>query len=369
MTSPKDVTVFIDPFSWHFLRNELFNRDNPINLDNGPYFYLQDYLQSRGVEVHTADYLIRNEKVNKINIYISLGLLNYEKVAERKDTILSAFFTIDAPIIQPSMYRSLSRMTRYFKRIYSYTTGDALARFGCAGLKLHKFYIPYPHSDVFEELWSNKDRKFLVLLNYNRLPRMRWHELYTERLRALEFFSQFDEIDLYGMAWDIPPYRVGETWIPATFTRINRYLRQHVPFLRKHPYEKVIRKVYRGVAQSKLETQSHYTFTICYENMTLPGWINENIFDCFVAGTVPVYLGPPDITDYVPANCFIDKRQFPTYAELRSFLKSLSERDIQTYKENAREYLRSEKFRPFTQEAFVERFVRMVEEDAGIALN
>ena len=83
--------------------------------------------------------------------------------------------------------------------------------------------------------------------------------------------------------------------------------------MRRLSYEKVVRKTYRGVAQSKYEIQSNYTFTICYENMMLLGWLNENIFDCFLVGTIPIYLGPPDVTDYVPAECFIDRRQFATY--------------------------------------------------------
>ena len=40
------------------------------------------------------------------------------------------------------------------------------------------------------------------------------------------------------------------------------------------------------------------------------GYISEKIFDCFFAGTVPLYLGAPDIEDYIPADTFIDLRQF-----------------------------------------------------------
>lgn len=370
--SPRDISVFIDPVSRHFLNDELFNRENVHNIDGAhePYFYLRDVFQAQGIAVHTADYLIRGEKVNKVNVYFSLGrIAGYQRLSARPDVILSAFFTFEAPIVQPSTYRELRKLSRFFKRVYSYTTGDAVARFGCAGLQFKKFHIPYPASGIVEPLWRNNDRKFLTLLNYNRLCRNTWNELYTERLRALEFFSRFDEIDLYGKAWDVPPYRVGETWIPATLTRINRYLRQHAPFLKMHPYQEAVRKTWRGVAPSKYETQSRYTFTICYENMMLPGWLNENLFDCFLVGTVPIFLGPPDITDYVPEECFIDKRRFATYDELRAYLKSLSEKQIRAYKGNARDYLKSDQFKPFRKESFAELFTRAVEEDAGISLN
>jgi hypothetical protein len=369
--NPRDITVFIQPVSWHFLRNEMFDPNSRYNIDNDhePYFYLRQLFDSKGIEVHTADYLMSGEKTNKINVYFSLGMIeNYRQLATRPDVILSSFFTFEAPITQPSTYRALRDISKFFKRIYCYTTGEALARFGCADLKFQKLYIPYPFNNVFDELWRKTDRKFLTLLNSNRLCRMKWQELYTERLRALQFFSQHGEIDLYGFKWDQPPFVVGETWIPVTFTRIHRYLRKNVPFLRWHPAQEAILKSYRGAVKSKFDVQSNYVFTICYENMMLPGWLNENIFDCFLVGTIPIFLGPPDITDYVPAECFIDKRQFPTYPELRSFLKSLSQKEIQTYRENGRAFVESDKFKPFLKEAFADMFVRAVEEDVGVNL-
>jgi len=303
-------------------------------------------------------------------VYFSMGIMsNYRELARRGDVVLSGLFTFEAPIVQPSTYRGLREASRYFKRIFSYTTGDALARYGCAGLKFTRFCIPYTHSRVFDELWRREERKFLTLLNYNRLCRRSWHELYTERLRALEFFSQYDEIDLYGIGWDKPPYVVGETWIPATVTILHRWLRQRLhPYVPMHPYSKVIEKTWRGIAKAKYETQSNYTFTICYENMMLPGWLNENILDCFLVGTIPIYLGPPDVTDYVPADCFIDKRQFPTYQDLRSFLKGLGKKEIQNYKESARNFVESDRMKPFGKEAFAALFTRALQEDLGIQL-
>ncbi len=371
MTQLGDISVFVDPSSHHFLRNELFNPANRHNVDgaHAPYFLLRDVFQRNGIEVKTADYLIRGEKKNKVNVYFSLGIsTNYEQLARQDDVILSAFFTLEAATVQRSTFRRLHSISRHFRRVYCYSPADALERFGCKGLQFQRFLIPYCSNRVFDDLWKKTDRKFLVLLNYNRLGRDPWHDLYRERLRALEFFSRYDEIDLYGLGWDKPPYIVGDTWIPATFTILHRYLREHVAFLKKHPYQEVVRKAYRGVAESKYVTQSDYTFTICYENVMLPGWINENIFDCFLVGTIPIYLGAPDVTDYVPAECFIDKRQFPTYDDLRAYLKSLTWKEIQTYKENARDYMASEKFKPFSKEAFVGLFTRAVQEDVGVTL-
>ena len=369
--NPSDITLFIDPVTSHFLRNEMFNPHSPLNRDNchAPYFFMREVFQSKGIEVHTADYLISGEKRNKTNLYFTFGCLdNYEILAKRDDTLLSGFITIEAPIAQPSTYRALPKVSKFFKRIYSYSTGEALARFGCRNLHFRKFFIPEPYDRVFDDLWSRKDRKFLTMISTNRLPRMNWNELYTERHRALEFFSQFGEIDLYGKGWDRLPYKVGEFWLPATAQRLYRFVREHIPFVPRHPIEGVLRKVYKGAVQSKYETMSQYTFALCYENMILKGWLNEKIFDAFYAGTIPIYWGASDVADYIPEDCFIDKRKYATYAELRSYLKSLNGNDIQRYKENARNFLASEKFRPFRKESFAKMFTDAVEEDLGLNL-
>ena len=57
-----------------------------------------------------------------------------------------------------------------------------------------------------------------------------------------------------------------------------------------------MRASWRGPARSKSETLGRYTFALCFENMVLKGWITEKIFDCFYSGTVPIYLGAPDLS-------------------------------------------------------------------------
>jgi len=44
----------------------------------------------------------------------------------------------------------------------------------------------------------------------------------------------------------------------------------------------------------------------------------------------------------------------------------LSPEEVDAYREAGRDYFRTERFAPFTKEAFAEIFVRMVREDAGV---
>lgn len=373
MNNAKNLTIYIDPPSHHFLRDQLFNvKEGRLNGDNilAPYAYLRDFFTSKGIPVHTADYLSKEAGKGQ-KIYISLGRLeNYRKISSRQDTILSAFFVLEAPIVEPSLYRELKQVRNYFKRIFSWSDYHSIERFigENLSLQLQSFRLPQSFDNVHEDIWKNESRKFLIMINANKLPRVYWQELYTERLRAIEYFSRTGEIDLYGVGWDGPSYQLGKSILPATIRRIQRYLKHQWQRLRPDPLLSAARRVFRGPAISKSETLGKYTFALCFENMILKGWITEKIFDCFFAGTIPIYWGAPDINDYIPGNCFIDQRKFLNFEELRTFLRSLGKKEITQYKENARNYLASDKFRSFNKESFIEIFKKIVEEDTGIRL-
>ncbi len=371
MNKNERVALYIEPPSHHFLGDKLFIVDDGrLNGDriHAPYAHLRETLNAKGIKVHTADFL--PEKANGVkNIYVSMGMLHrYKKLARRKDVVLSAYFAVECPNVEPRLFSALPEASRYFKRLMSWSDGESLKPFVGEVLPFRSFRWAQSFDSVHEAEWNRRNRKFMVMINANKLPRLYWRELTTERKLAVEFFSRTDEIDLYGKGWDKPPLRVGITHMPWTLRRMHHFLLTYWQKLRPDPLLVAARKVYRGTSSSKSETLSQYTFAVCYENMILKGWVTEKIFDCFFAGTIPIYWGAPDITDYVPENCFIDKRKFKTYEELRAFLKSLSEEQITAYRENARDFIASKKFDPFRKQAFTDLFEGIVEEDGEISL-
>jgi hypothetical protein len=208
------------------------------------------------------------------------------------------------------------------------------------------------------------------MINVNKVPRLNLHELYTERLKAVAFFRQYDEVDLYGRGWDGPPFRTGETWVPSLGRRASHRLRRAANRVlgTRDPLLARAREAYRGPAENKAETLGAYTFALCFENMILEGWITEKLFDCLFAGTIPIYWGAPDIDRWVPRECFIDMRCFADYAELRSFLHDLTPDEADAYREAGRAYLESARFWPFSKAALAETFLSLVEQDAGLRL-
>lgn len=368
----QNIALYIDPPARRFLNDQLFNIDSlPYGGDQllAPYVQLKQCLNAQGIAVHTADQLPSKEDSVK-KVYVSIAQLkHYHQVIHRRDVILSAFFAMECPVVEPSLYRALPRIQRQFKRIFSWSDSASLKLFTGKLIQCESFCWPQSFDDVHEDIWNRQERKFLVMINANKLPRINWQELYTERLRALEFFSQTGDIDLFGIGWDQPTLRLGKTWVPYTVRHVQRALQCQWEQFHPDPRLVAARRVYQGSTPSKAETLGQYTFAICFENSILNGWITEKIFDCFFAGTIPVYWGAPDIEQYIPPNCFIDMRNFEDYQALSCYLKSLSLSDIQTYKQNARNYLQSSLFKPFTKDAFVELFCQLIQADTGIQVS
>ena len=107
----------------------------------------------------------------------------------------------------------------------------------------------------------------------------------------------------------------------------------------------------------------NYKFSICFENTTnIDGYITEKIFDCFTAGTVPIYSGCPNIEKYIPSNCFIDMRNFSTIQDLYNYINSMSYREYQEILDNIQKFLQSKQGWIFTPECFAQTLLKSIEE-------
>ena len=172
------------------------------------------------------------------------------------------------------------------------------------GKRVFKWRLPvcYP---MREPVVPFAKRKLCCMVVANKHSTYR-KELYSERRRAIRYFEQFpEEFDLYGGGWQKEGF-----------------------------------KTYQGSVEDKIAATRGYKFSICYENTRgVPGYITEKIFDSFQAGVVPVYLGAPNITDEVPAGCFIDRRKFSSYQKLHAYLRNMGEEEFTQYLDNIRAFL------------------------------
>jgi len=167
-------------------------------------------------------------------------------------------------------------------------------------------------------------RKFIAAI-YSNKSSQATGALYEERLEAIRFFGSKPEgMDLYGVGWGDSPLAY-------------------------------IHSVYKGPCDSKHEVLKHYKFSIAFENVKgIPGLITEKIFDCFAAGTVPIYLGAPNIRDYIPESTFIDFAKFGNYQALYEYLSNMPEETYRRYLNAAHEFLKSSAYFPFTSSGYAE---------------
>ena len=77
--------------------------------------------------------------------------------------------------------------------------------------------------------------------------------------------------------------------------------------------------------QTKLETIARYRFCLALENSIAPDYVTEKLFDPLQAGTVPIYLGAPNVDEFVPAGSYIDAATFGSSGDLASYLRHLVE--------------------------------------------
>ena len=179
-------------------------------------------------------------------------------------------------------------------------------------------------------------------------------ELYSERARAARWFEAHAprDFDLMGTEWD-------RVLLPGRLSFLNFALRaayRRLPLLKKIKFRRFPSYIGPNV-KDKHQTLMDYRFHFAYENSVEKDYISEKLFDCFYAGCVPIYHGAPNITDYIPAGAFIDKRNFG-YEELYRYISRMSEQEYNGYLEAAEAYLRSPAARPFTPEGYVEVFTR-----------
>ena len=370
-----DIGIYIDPPSHHFRNDRMFVTDAVRNMgDNlmAPWTALRDYFVARGVPVHTAD-LLESAPANQRKIYFSTGVLeNYRRMSARDDVVVSAFVAMECPIVEPKPYRQFPTLHRHFRHLLTWSDSESLLHFTGQRVPCERFQWPQSFDRVHEDVWSRRERGFLVMINANKLPRVYWQELYTARLEAVEYFHRFNEIDLYGPGWERMPSRVGSSIVPMPVRRLYRQTGAELALWRLRqryapdPLYIAAAAAHRGVAKSKAQTLGQYTFALCFENMRMKGWMTEKIFDCFFAGTVPVYWGATDVEEWIPRDAYIDMRQFTGFEQLRAFLHGLSPQDIERYREAARAYIESSAFDPFRMSRLTELFRRLVREDVGV---
>jgi hypothetical protein len=76
---------------------------------------------------------------------------------------------------------------------------------------------------------------------------------------------------------------------------------------------------------AKLATIARYRFTLAFENSIARDYVTEKFYDPLCVGSVPVYLGAPNVAEHAPAaGSYIEISDFEGPAELAAYLLRVS---------------------------------------------
>ena len=161
------------------------------------------------------------------------------------------------------------------------------------------------------------NKNAVVRSSYNLYPRRKFYISHFNKLLGHEFH-------LYGAGWNRIDHPIGLTAkMLFRSTSGSRFLKRRAPLVS-----------YRGVCDSKSDIMQRSRFTLCVENTSAPGAMTEKIVDCFQYGSVPLYLGSPDIADLISKDLFIDLKSFSRVEYLVTFMKRYTEHDYQVWKDS-----------------------------------
>jgi len=325
------VTLTVCNIAWipcnsEFSQNRLFYlssaRDNAIER----FVEARELLTSNGFICKTSD-LCDQIRVDVVIFYgISSELAELVGIVKNNPDVMLINIPIEPPVVSP-LHEEVILSSMPFDRIM--TWNDGLVEKGRPFVKAN-----IGEAMIYEEsipFVSFKHKSFLVAITSSKLIKHK-NGIHRERFCAFDFFSKKSNgIDLYGVGWDNTPY----------------------PF---------VKTSYRGMCDSKKEVLKSYKFSICFENAKgYPGLITEKIFDCFAAGVVPIYYGPPNAKNHIPESCFIDFTDFKDYEELYQFLVNMTESEYQNYLDAVKSYINTPEYYEFTSKRFAEIILEQVE--------
>ncbi len=323
--------------------NQIFELNNPLNRDNCflPYAMLKDEFYNEGIELNTSD----------LNLGQSVA---FELHMDARGTNLPReqcyLIQFETPLIHLANGDPL--LFKRFKRIFTWDDDRV------DGQQWIKLNMPNCLAPYKPDGYENRLKLCCMIAGNKASAVADDRELYSERVTAIRWFESnaLTSFSLYGTDWHVPAKRAG------TLGRIEAKVYKLISSFGGVSFDAF--PSYQGKVANKSDVLSKHCFAICYENAKgFSGYITEKIFDCFLAGCVPVYWGADNICTHIPAECFIDRRDFKDYHQLFSYMSNMPESRFLHYQEAIAQFLSSAASYAFTAQEFVKTIVTTAKKD------
>jgi hypothetical protein len=326
----------------HFFSVHPDQKCNRMFNNNIVFGQLKSILKEKGYDLSTSD--INNPKDSDLVIYVDIPA----KLPKGNDSHKSYLYLSESELIKPDN-QNLD-FHKNFRKIF--TWNDSLVD----GKKYFKLNYSYIFPKTINKDLSVKE-KLCTSISANKKSNHPF-ELYSKRLEAIRWFEKnhLEDFDMYGRGWDRYRFSSYGGW------KIIRVLDKipHLPQL----FAKFTNQTYpsyKGAVEGKKEVMEKYKFSICYENVRdIPGYISEKIFDSFFSGCVPIYWGANNISDHIPKDCFIDKREFDDYESLYEFINNMDNDTYLKYIDNIEKFINSSKSRQYSAQYFIDTIIENI---------
>lgn len=303
--------------------NAIFNKENyPIGEDLGyPIKFLREKSKELGIQIDTLD-------LHSLSSYNKILFLDYpgdqDKTFKKLISLGKELYliTLESIIMCPENF--LIEKHKSFKKIFTWNDNFV------DGNRYIKLCLANNIKILDKD--ERERKKFCVMIAGNKEADYPF-ELYGKRREAIKWFQENhpNDFDLYGVGWNKA--------IVCNYRLFDRILNRVVPFI-KNRNSNNLYPSYLGPVKSKIDTLKKYKFCICFENVAnIPGYITEKIFDCMMAGCIPIYLGADNVEDYIPPECFIDMRKYKDFCDLYKEIISMDNYVIDKYKKNIEKYI------------------------------
>ncbi|MES2964625.1 MAG: glycosyltransferase family 10 [Bdellovibrionota bacterium] len=306
-----------------YQRDVLFAVESPMNRDDclAPFHALKRELEAKGWRCHTQDVFMTRNEVPTDVLFLDMPSENPKSTIGAWGATSRCHLLIqECEVVLPRNWDPARHED--FTTVFTWHPELIEKRSRYRETNFAQKLVQPGNGVAFDA------RKFCTLIAGNKGSSHPF-ELYSKRVEAIRYFEKHDpkSFDLYGVGWDKLEHS------NLLFKVLNRFPTVAKALAPKFPS-------YRGKVANKRATLETYRFAICFENARdIPGYVTEKIFDCLMAGCVPVYWGSPDIASRIPDDCFIDFRKFDGFDDLSKFMKSYSSTQFHAFLEATRSFL------------------------------
>lgn len=343
-------------------------RGSPVSIHGLPVLRdLEASLRSAGLDwIAIERFDPRNPPDRVIALWDFGSLARLPKALKQAAEGRIVAWSLESPLVAHRGYHRLPKIAESIADIVSYPGVGSLIDAGRA--RFHP--VGWPNSIRRSDSGPSwRERKLLVMINSNKRLHQ-WREGFNLQnpVHSARLFASSVIAKSYGLRgqWQVPDLynerirAIAELGSHPGFTLLGVGWSTRLPGW-SESFWKHVNASYGGEVPEKRKALQQFRFALCIENTIFPGYISEKIFDALLAGTIPIYLGAPDINQYIPRDAYIDLRDFPSYAVLIETIAAMDATELDGYQRAANAFLRSPKMHLFTERHFEQKMLGAIE--------